>query len=66
VSPGEPEPAAERPRPLLGLGFWAVMAFAMLCVLGGVGVVLLGPKLWPPAPATPAVQAAPPPGSVGP
>jgi hypothetical protein len=42
------------------------MAFAMLCVLGGVGVVLLGPKLWPPAPATPAVQAAPPPSSVGP
>jgi hypothetical protein len=62
VSPGEPDPAAERPRPLLGLGFWAVMVFAMLCVLAGVGVVLLGPKLWPPAPTpapAPAVQSAP-------
>jgi hypothetical protein len=66
VSLGEPDPAAERPRPLLGLGFWAVMVFAMLCVLAGVGVVLLGPKLWPPAPAAPAVQPAPPAGRAGP
>ena len=51
MSRDEPDPAAERPRPLLSAGFWAFMIFAMLCVLGGVGVVLLGPKLWPPTPA---------------
>ena len=42
---GEPDlpkdPAAHRPRPLLGAGFWAFIAFGILCVLAGVAVVLL-------------------------
>jgi len=53
----EPDPAAERPRPLLSVTFWVFMVFALLCVLAGAGVVLLGPKLWPPS-AAPAVQPA--------
>lgn len=55
---GEPELgdelASHRLRPLLGPAFWAVLACAMLCVLAGAGVALLGPKLWvakPPAAA---------------
>ena len=40
----------------LPLGFWAMLAFAVLCVLAGVAVDRLGPKLFPvrnppPAPA---------------
>lgn len=56
MSPGEPDPAAERPRPLLSMAFWAFLAFALLCVVAGAGVVLLGPKLWPAS--APAVQPA--------
>ena len=50
MSAGEPDlpkdPAADGPKPLLGPGFWAFIAFGILCVLAGVGVVLIGPKLW--------------------
>lgn len=53
------DPAEYRPRPLIGVGFWAFIAFGVLCVLAGAGVVLLGPKLWAPKPAAPAVQAPP-------
>jgi hypothetical protein len=59
VPTGEPDlqdPPDERPRRLLSTGFWAFLAFGMLCVLAGVGVVLLGPTLWttaPPAAAAP-------------
>lgn len=40
------DPAAYRPRPLLGVGFWAMMAICILCVLAGIGVAVLAPKLW--------------------
>ena len=61
MSRDEPDPAAERPRPLLGVGFWLFIAFSFLCVLAGAGVVLLGPKLWAPAPIS-----QPPPGKASP
>lgn len=56
------DPAEYRPRPLMGLGFWALMALCVLCVLAGVGVAFLAPRFLPvrsPAPP-PAVEAAPP------
>ena len=49
MSPSEPnlprDPAAYRPKPLLGVGFWVMVAFGLLCVLAGVAVTLLGPRL---------------------
>jgi hypothetical protein len=53
MSPGGPDPAEDRPRPLLGLAFWALMIFSLLCVLAGAGVVLLGPRLRAPTPTAP-------------
>ena len=47
------DPAAYRPRPLLGLTFWAMIAFAVLCVLAGVAIANLGPRLF----AKPAAKA---------
>jgi hypothetical protein len=47
------DPAAYRPRPLLGFTFWAMIAFAVLCVLAGVAIANLGPRLF----ATPAAKA---------
>jgi len=54
------DPADYRPRPLMGLGFWALIAFGVLCVLAGVGVATLAPRLLPASPPPP-VKAAPPP-----
>ena len=60
------DPAAYRPRPLLGLTFWAMIAFAVLCVLAGVAIANLGPRLFAgpavkaPAEAASAVEAAAP------
>lgn len=45
------DPADYRPKPLMGAGFWALIAFGVLCVLAGVGVAVLGPKLLPAKPA---------------
>ncbi|WP_068876500.1 MULTISPECIES: COG4223 family protein [unclassified Phenylobacterium] len=39
------DPAEYRPRPLTGPGVWATIAFGVLCVLAGVAVAILGPKL---------------------
>lgn len=51
MPPAEPDlpknPSEYRRRPLLGLGFWALIAFGVLCVLAGAGVALLGPRLLP-------------------
>jgi hypothetical protein len=47
------DPAAYRPRPLLGLTFWAMIAFAVLCVLAGVAIANLSPRLF----ARPAAKA---------
>ena len=46
------DPAAYRPRPLLGASFWAMIAFAVLCVLAGVAIANFGPSLLLPKPAT--------------
>lgn len=55
------DPAEYRARPLLGVGFWAFVAFGVLCVLAGVGVTLLGPR-WleakPPAAKAPVAAVA--------
>ncbi|MBU1379024.1 MAG: hypothetical protein KKE02_00025 [Alphaproteobacteria bacterium] len=71
MSPTEPDlpkdPAQYRPKPLMGIGFWALIAFGILCVLAGAGVAMFGARLLPtkPAPAVTAVErqslAAPPP-----
>lgn len=52
------DPAEYRPKPLMGIGFWALLAFGVLCVLAGAGVALLGPKLLPARPEAPAVAPA--------
>lgn len=60
MSSPEPElpgdPAAYRPRSPMGVGFWVLLAFGLLCVLAGIAVALLGPrwmspKAEPPPPA---------------
>ncbi|WP_372781566.1 COG4223 family protein [Phenylobacterium sp.] len=53
------DPAAYRPRPLLGATFWAMIAFAVLCVLAGVGIATFGPRLFERPAARPAAEAAP-------
>ena len=51
MPPADPDlpknPLEYRRRPLLGVGFWALIAFGVLCVLAGAGVALLGPRLLP-------------------
>ena len=59
------DPAAYRPRrSLFSAGFWAAMAFCVLCVAGGAALVRFGPALWPvkppAAPAKPIPAAATP------
>jgi len=44
------DPADYRPRPLLGVTFWAMIAFGVICVLAGVGLATFGPKLLARAP----------------
>ena len=39
------DPAAYRPRPLLGLGFWALLVFALVCILAGIVIADFGPRL---------------------
>ena len=46
--PDQPQnPAEPRPPPLMGAVFWVLMMFAVLCVLAGVVVAVLGPRLLP-------------------
>jgi hypothetical protein len=40
------DPAAYRPRPVLGLTIWAMLAFGLLCILAGVAIADLGPRLF--------------------
>ena len=35
------------PRALLGVGFWLLMGFALACVLAGLAISRLGPRLFP-------------------
>jgi len=69
------DPAEYRPRPLMGVSFWAMIAFGILCILAGAGVASLAPRFLPastapaapqplapaapPAPAAPSASAAP-------
>jgi hypothetical protein len=50
------DPAAYGRSRLLGAGFWALIAFGVICVLAGVGVAHFGPQLFPVRPA-PAAEA---------
>ena len=43
VQDSPPDPAGYRPRRLLGVGFWAMLAFALLCVLAGIAIADFGP-----------------------
>lgn len=45
------DPAAYRPRALLGPTFWALLALCVLCVLAGVAIADYGPKLFTGKPA---------------
>ncbi len=45
------DPASYRPRPLLGVTFWAMLSLMLLCVLAGVAVANYGPRLFNPKPA---------------
>jgi hypothetical protein len=45
------DPAEYRPRPLMGLGFWAAIAFVFVGVLAGVAVTVLAPRFWAQRPA---------------
>jgi hypothetical protein len=54
------DPAAYRPRPLLGATFWAMLALCVLCVLAGIAVASYLPRLGAGRPAAhPAETAAP-------
>jgi hypothetical protein len=45
------DPAEYRPRPLLGVTFWAMLALMLLCVLAGVAIAEFGPRLMGQGPA---------------
>lgn len=45
------DPAAYRPRPLLGVTFWAMLALMLLCVLAGVAIASFEPQWFGPKPA---------------
>jgi hypothetical protein len=46
------DPASYRPPRLLGPGFWAMIAFSVLCVMAGAAMVTFAPRLFAkPAPA---------------
>lgn len=54
-----PDPVEDRPRPLMGAGFWIMLAFGILCVLAGIGVATLAPRLSPPPAPASAAEPAP-------
>jgi hypothetical protein len=45
------DPAEYRPKPLLGATFWAMIALMLLCVLAGVAVATVVPKVFAARPA---------------
>jgi hypothetical protein len=52
---------------MMGAGFWAMIAFSVLCVIGGAAIVAFGPKFLSPKPAPgPPAAVAPPAPSVPP
>jgi hypothetical protein len=46
------DPADYRPKPLLGVTFWAMIVLMLLCVLAGVGIANFAPRIF--APRSPA------------
>lgn len=50
------DPADYRPKPLMGPGFWALIAFGVLCVLAGAAVAMFVPRLLQVKPAPAAVE----------
>ena len=61
TAPLDPAVYGQRTK-LFSTSFWAVIAFGVLCIIAGAGVVSLGPKLFPPRsaarPASAPTQAA--------
>jgi hypothetical protein len=53
------DPAAYRPRPLLGVTFWAMIALMLLCILAGIAIADFGPKWFGPKLAAKPVPEAP-------
>lgn len=53
------DPADYRPRPLLGVTFWAMIVLMLLCVLAGVAIADFGPRLFGPKPPAKAAAAEP-------
>jgi hypothetical protein len=47
------DPAAYRPKPLLGVTFWAMLILMLLCVMAGVAIADFGPRLFAPKPPAP-------------
>lgn len=53
------DPADYRPRPVMGLSVWVLLVFGLVCVLAGIGVAILAPRLWAQRPAARHAEAAP-------
>jgi hypothetical protein len=53
------DPAAYRPRPLLGVTFWAMIILMLFCVLAGVAIADFGPRWLGPKPAAKPAPEAP-------
>jgi hypothetical protein len=45
------DPAEYRPKPLMGATFWAMIALMLLCVVAGVAIAVVVPKVFGPKPA---------------
>jgi hypothetical protein len=44
------DPADYRPKPLMGVTFWAMIALMLLCVLAGVAIAVVVPRVFGPKP----------------
>jgi len=42
------DPAEYRPKPLMGVTFWAMIALMLLCVLAGVAIAVVVPRVFGP------------------
>jgi hypothetical protein len=45
------DPAEYRPKPLMGATFWAMIALMLLCVIAGVAIAVVVPRVFAPKPA---------------
>ena len=64
------DPAEYRPRPLMGATFWAMIALMLLCVLAGVAIAVVVPRVFgpkmPPARSAAETSSAPEPAAAAP